>query len=98
MLDAKTGEVMAMVGQPSYNPNNRSSLKGEVYRNRAVTDVFEPGSTIKPLTIAAALESGKYTPDSRIDTSPGFLRVNQYIIRENEDHNYGVLNLAGIIA
>jgi len=98
MLDAKTGEVMAMVGQPSYNPNNRSGLKGELYRNRAVTDVFEPGSTIKPLTIAAALESGKYTPDSRIDTSPGFLRVNQYIIRENEDHNYGVLNLAGIIA
>ena len=98
MLDAKTGEVMAMVGQPSYNPNNRSELKGEQYRNRAVTDIFEPGSTIKPFTIAAALESGLYKADSRIDTAPGFLRVNNHTIRENEDHNYGVIDLAGVIS
>ncbi|MBF8268347.1 MAG: cell division protein [Gammaproteobacteria bacterium] len=98
MLDAKSGEVMAMVGQPSYNPNNRNDLKGELYRNRAVTDIFEPGSTIKPFTIAAALESGLYQVDSRIDTSPGFLRVNKYTIRENEDHNYGVIDLAEVIS
>jgi cell division protein FtsI (penicillin-binding protein 3) len=98
MLDAGTGEVMAMVGQPAYNPNNRSELKGELYRNRAVTDIFEPGSTIKPLTIAAALESGYYDRGSLIDTSPGYLRVSNHTIRENEAHNYGVIDLAGVIS
>lgn len=98
MLDAKTGEVMALVGQPSYNPNNRSGLKGEQYRNRAVTDVFEPGSTVKPFTIAAALTSGIYGLDSRIDTSPGYLLVNDHPIREDNNHNYGNIDLARIIS
>jgi cell division protein FtsI (penicillin-binding protein 3) len=98
MLDAGTGEVMAMVGQPSFNPNNRSVLRSELYRNRAVTDVFEPGSTIKPFTIAAALESGLYRKDTLIDTTPGFLRVSNHTIRENEYHDYGVLDMAGIIS
>ncbi len=62
MLDPRTGEVLAMVNQPSYNPNDRSQYRPDHYRNRAVTDIFEPGSSFKPLVIAAALESGAYTP------------------------------------
>jgi len=95
MLDARTGEVIAMVGQPSYNPNNRSGLKGEYFRNRVVTDVFEPGSTIKPFTIAAALESGFYTPDTKIDTHPGYFRVGNHTIRDTGD--YGVIDVATVI-
>ncbi len=95
ILDVKTGEVLAMVNQPSYNPNNRKKLKSKNFRNRAVTDVFEPGSTIKPFTIAAALESGKYRPTSKIDTSPGLFRVGTNIIRDHR--NYGVLDLKRII-
>jgi cell division protein FtsI (penicillin-binding protein 3) len=95
MLDAKTGEVITMVGQPSYNPNNRSGLKSEYYRNRAVTDLFEPGSTIKPFTIAAALESGLYRPDTSIDTRPGRLKVGNHTIRDIRD--YGVIDVATVI-
>ncbi len=95
MLDAKTGEVMAMVNQPSYNPNNRSGLKSEHFRNRAITDVFEPGSTLKPFTIAAALDSGLYDHSSRIPTSPGQLRVSDHTIKDEKD--YGVLDLTNIL-
>ncbi len=95
ILDVKTGEVLAMVNQPSYNPNNRRNLKSKNFRNRAVTDIFEPGSTIKPFTIAAALESGKYRPTSQIDTTPGLFRVGASIIRDHR--NYGVLDLTRII-
>ncbi|MEE8321502.1 MAG: penicillin-binding transpeptidase domain-containing protein [Gammaproteobacteria bacterium] len=95
MLDTRTGEVMALVGQPSYNPNNRSGLKSEYYRNRAVTDVFEPGSTLKPFTIAAALESGQYLPSTAIDTRPGYFKVGSHIIRDIR--NYGVIDLANVI-
>lgn len=95
MLDAKTGELMAMAVQPPFNPNNRSGLKSENYRNRAITDVFEPGSTLKPFTIAAALMSGKYDTDSRIDTGPGTVRVANHTIEDASD--YGSLDLAGII-
>lgn len=94
-LDVHTGEVLAMVNQPSYNPNNRSRLKPEELRNRAVTDMFEPGSTIKPFTVAAGLESGKYTPSSRFDTNPGTYRVYDKLVRDH--HNYGVIDLATII-
>lgn len=97
MLDARTGEVMALAGRPSYNPNNRSGLKSEQYRNRTVTDVFEPGSTVKPFTIAAALTSGMYTPGSVIDTSPGYLKINNYTIREDNNHNYKSIDLAHVI-
>ena len=95
MLDTRTGEVIAMVGQPSFNPNNRSDLKGEFYRNRAVTDVFEPGSTIKPFTIAAALQSGLYSPLTHVDTHPGFFKVGKHTIRDVRD--YGVIDVATVI-
>ncbi|MCH8078903.1 MAG: penicillin-binding protein 2 [Proteobacteria bacterium] len=95
MLDVNTGEIIAMVGQPSYNPNNRTGLKSGNYRNRALTDVFEPGSTLKPFTIAAALESGLYDLKTTIDTRPGFFKVGDHIIRDHR--NYGVLDLATII-
>jgi len=95
MLDVKTGEIIAMVGQPSYNPNNRTGLKSGHYRNRAVTDVFEPGSTLKPFTIATALESGLYDLKSTIDTRPGFFKVGDHTIRDHRD--YGVIDLATVI-
>jgi len=95
MLDVDTGEVLAMVNQGSYNPNDRSQLAAENLRNKAITDLFEPGSTMKPLTIAAALESGEYTVNSTIDTSPGFRRFGRFTIRDHR--NYGVLDLTEII-
>jgi len=95
MLDVKTGEIIAMVGQPSYNPNNRTGLKSGHYRNRALTDVFEPGSTLKPFTIATALESGLYNLKSTINTHPGFFKVGDHTIRDHRD--YGVIDLATVI-
>jgi len=95
VADARTGEIIALVNQPSFNPNNRGALKGENYRNRAVTDLFEPGSTMKPFTIAAALESGAYTPDSVIETAPGFYKVGRNTVRDIK--NFGTLNVAGVI-
>jgi cell division protein FtsI (penicillin-binding protein 3) len=96
ILDVKTGEVLAMVNQPTYNPNNRDSLRSSHYRNRAVTDVFEPGSTVKPFTVAMALESGKYQPDTLIDTKPGTLRLGPNTIHDT--HNYGLINVSTVIA
>jgi len=95
ILDPNTGEVLALVNQPSFNPNNRGDLKGDHYRNRAVTDVFEPGSTIKPFTIAAALESGRYAPDTSINTSPGYFKVGQSVV--SDIRNYGSLDVTGVI-
>ncbi|MDD3528884.1 MAG: penicillin-binding protein 2 [Gallionellaceae bacterium] len=77
VLDAHTGEVLAMVSVPSYNPNNRASMSRSGSRNRVVADVFEPGSTMKPFVVAAALESGTVTPETRIDTGPGWLMVGE---------------------
>ena len=77
VIDVDTGEVLAMVNQPSYNPNDREQLKPGLYRNRAATDIFEPGSSIKPFIMAAALASGQYRPDSVVDTSPGLLSSRQ---------------------
>lgn len=95
ILDAHTGEVLAMVNQPSYNPNNRSQLQPNAMRNRAVIDMFEPGSTMKPLTLAAALESGEYQVDTEINTHPGYIVVGR---KKLEDHrNYGVLTVAEIL-
>ena len=71
MLDARTGEVLALVNQPDYNPNNRANVTGRQTRNRSVTDIFEPGSTMKPFTIAAALEAGIVRPDTMIETGAG---------------------------
>ncbi|MBT4494252.1 MAG: penicillin-binding protein 2 [Gammaproteobacteria bacterium] len=96
VLDVETGQVLAMVNQPSYNPNNRKGLDLNAVRNRALTDAFEPGSTVKPFTVGVALQSGRYTPGSTIDTSPGFVRVGNFTIRDPRDR--GVINLGEIIA
>lgn len=96
VLDVETGEVLAMANQPSYNPHNKSNMTDfSVLRNRAMTDVFEPGSTIKAFTIAAALESGLYTPDTVIETSPGWMMVGGYEVKDSL--NYGTLTVARII-
>lgn len=95
MLDVETGEVLAMVNQPSYNPNNRKDLTGGKYRNRAVTDVLEPGSTIKPFIVAAALESRRFNPGTIVDTSPGLLRVGSNVVKDIK--NYGRIDLSTII-
>lgn len=95
VLDVNTGEVLAMVNQPSFNPNNRSELKGDRYRNRAVTDLIEPGSTIKPFTVAAALDAGSFNLASQIDTSPGYMRVSNSTVKDFR--NYGVVDLRTLI-
>lgn len=95
VLDVKTGEVLAMVNQPSYNPNHIEKDQGGRYRNRAMTDLFEPGSTIKAFSMASALESGKYNANSIIDTSPGVLNVSGNLIKD--EHNYGPMNLVKIL-
>ena len=96
VLDVKTGEVLAMVNQPTYNPNDRSQLAAERYRNRAITDIFEPGSSIKPLIAAAALESGQYRPSSIVDTAPGFIVVGPKKIEDAR--NLGRVSLTTILA
>ena len=95
VLDVHTGEVLAMVNQPSFNPNDRSNLSPDSIRNRAVTDMMEPGSTIKPFTILAALESGKFKPETVINTSPGYLKVAYKTFVDPRD--YGSLDLTGIL-
>jgi len=96
ILDVQSGEVLAMVNQPSYNPHNRTGLTDfSVLRNRAITDVFEPGSTIKPFTITAALESGIYEADTVIETSPGWMMINGAEVKDIL--NYGTLDLARLI-
>lgn len=96
VLDVKTGEVLAIVNQPTYNPNDRAQYSAARYRNRAITDIFEPGSSIKPLIVAAALESGQYRPSSIIDTSPGYVTIGA---KKIEDHrNLGRISLTTILA
>lgn len=95
MVDIKTGEILALVNQPAFNPNNRSELKASAVRNRVVTDIFEPGSTVKPFTVAAALMSGKVNIDSHINTHPGYIRLGNNTIRDHR--NYGDLDITGIL-
>ena len=95
ILDVRTGEVLAMVNQPAYNPNGSKAGRRNRFRNRALTDVFEPGSTMKPITVAAALESGRYTPTTRIDTRPGVLKVGRYEVKDAR--NFGLIDVATII-
>lgn len=95
VLDATTGEVMALANQPAFNPNNRSELLPQVIRNRAIIDMFEPGSTMKTFTVAAALQSGRYNVNSVIETSPGELSIGEYTIRDAR--NFGDLDLASIL-
>lgn len=95
LLDAKTGELLALVNEPDFNPNNLADREGDKFRNRAVTDTFEPGSTLKPFTVAMALERGAITPDSRVDTAPGTLQVGSDTVRDV--HDYGLLTAARVI-
>ncbi|GHA91045.1 peptidoglycan D,D-transpeptidase FtsI family protein [Modicisalibacter luteus] len=95
MMDARTGEVLAMANLPSYNPNNRAELDANGLRNQAITDAFEPGSVMKPLAMSAALETAKFSPETVIDTSPGWMRVDNFTIRDFR--NYGDLSMAGIL-
>ncbi len=94
-LDVDTGEVLAMASVPSFNPNNRSTLDIDAVRNRAVTDMFEPGSTLKPFTLVAALESGKFTTSSHFDTAPGTYRVLNKVVRDHS--NYGVIDMQTVL-
>lgn len=96
VLDVETGEVLAMVNQPAYNPNDRAQFSPKNYRNRAITDIFEPGSSLKPLIVAAALESGDYKPDSIIDTSPGSVQVGAKTIKDSS--NLGRISLTTLLA
>ncbi|WP_345779846.1 penicillin-binding protein 2 [Luteimonas galliterrae] len=95
VLDIATGEVLAMANLPSYNPNAVEVGNRDTHRNRAVTDVIEPGSTMKPLTVAAALEAGVITPRTIFDTNPGWIPNGRY--RTTDMHNYGVLDTTGVI-
>lgn len=96
VLDVSTGEVLAMVNQPAFNPNDREQMQAADYRNRAETDIFEPGSSIKPFWVAAGLAAGKYDPHSIIDTSPGFIKVGTKIFED--EHNLGAINIATVLA
>lgn len=95
VLNVKTGEILAMANVPSYNPNVRNKHVGPSYRNRAVTDVFEPGSTMKAFSIANALDSGKYTPETIIDTRPGWMMVDGNTIQDDAD--YGVISVTQVL-
>lgn len=95
VLDVRSGEVLAMVNQPSFNVNDRKQLQPQATRNRAVTDVFEPGSTMKPLTIAAALESGRWKSFYKVETAPGYMQVKGNTIRDHK--NYGDLDVGGVL-
>lgn len=96
ILDIVTGEVLAMANQPTYNPNDRAQYSAERYRNRAITDIFEPGSSIKPLIIAAALESGRYRANSIVDTAPGYVVVGPKKIED--PRNLGRISLTTVLS
>jgi len=96
VIDVTTGEVLAMVNQPTFNPNDRDQLTPGMYRNRAATDMLEPGSSIKPFVVAAALESGRYDENSRLDATAGFLKVGSMIVED--EHAIGVAGLETILA
>lgn len=95
MIDVRTGEILAMVNHPTYNPNNRRELNPQAMRNRAMVDVFEPGSTVKPFSIAAALGTGRWTPESTVDTGNGQFKIGRYTIRDVS--RGGLLDLTGVL-
>ncbi len=95
VLDAKSGEVLALANLPTYNPNNRSRLSGAQLRNRVITDTFEPGSTLKPFTIAVAIEEGKVRPDSMIATAGGTFSIGHATI--HDAHRFGDMTVAQVI-
>ncbi len=95
VLDAVTGEVLALANYPSYTPTKRANLVGAQLRNRALTDTFEPGSTMKPITVGIAMEAGRVSPQTLIDTGPGRYHMGGFTI--SDTHNYGVLSVEGVI-
>ncbi|MCG7981256.1 MAG: penicillin-binding protein 2 [Candidatus Thiodiazotropha lotti] len=95
ILDAQNGEILAMVNSPAYNPNDLQDRRSSKLRNRSVTDVFEPGSTIKPFAVAAAMEQGKFRPTTPIDVSPGYMKVGRYLVRDHR--NYGMIDVATVL-
>ncbi|WP_115719996.1 peptidoglycan D,D-transpeptidase FtsI family protein [Gallaecimonas mangrovi] len=95
VVDVHSGEVLAMASVPSYNPNNRATLKPYELRNRAITDVFEPGSTCKPLAMVAALEAGIVKPGDKVDTNPGWMRLGGRLV--SDEHDLGIIPLSTIL-
>ena len=95
VLDPKTGEVLAAVSYPDFNPNALVDRRGAGVRDRAITDTFEPGSTVKVITLAQALISGKYTPTTPINTNPGYYYIGRHRVRD--DGNYGLIDVTGVL-
>ncbi|NNF15841.1 MAG: penicillin-binding protein 2, partial [Gammaproteobacteria bacterium] len=96
VIDVPTGEILAMANQPGYNPNDRSQFSAARYRNRAATDILEPGSSLKPFIVAAALRSGEYDPQTPISTKPGYMKVGQLLVEDVV--NFGDLDLTGVLS
>ncbi|MBD2835875.1 penicillin-binding protein 2 [Pseudomonas sp. JM0905a] len=97
IVDVKTGEVLAMANQPTYNPNNRRNLQPAAMRNRAMIDVFEPGSTVKPISMAAALQTGRWKPENKVEVYPGSLQIGRYTIKDVSRTEGPILDLTGIL-
>ncbi|MDB6049855.1 MAG: peptidoglycan glycosyltransferase [Pseudomonas sp.] len=97
IMDVKTGEVLAMVNSPTYNPNNRRTMVPAAMRNRAIIDVFEPGSTMKPISMTAALDSGRWKPTDKVEVYPGTLQIGKYTIRDVTKTEGPILDLTGIL-
>ncbi|WP_446731544.1 peptidoglycan D,D-transpeptidase FtsI family protein [Pseudomonas sp. OTU5201] len=97
IVDVKTGEVLAMANQPTYNPNNRRNLQPAAMRNRAMIDVFEPGSTVKPISMSAALQSGRWKPEDKVEVYPGSLQIGRYTIKDVSRSEGPILDLTGIL-
>lgn len=97
VLDVETGEVLAMVNQPSFNPNLRVKLRDGRYRNRAVTDMFEPGSVMKTFSVLSALQHDQVTPTTLVDTSPGWMTVGGNVVKEDKNKNFGLIDVASIL-
>ena len=95
VMDVKTGEILALVNSPSYNPNNRPEKHGEVYRNRALTDIYEPGSVMKTFSMVSALASGQYKSNSTVNTAPGFIIVGGHKV--SDEHNLGLIDVATVL-
>ncbi|MEG5264617.1 penicillin-binding transpeptidase domain-containing protein [Pseudomonas sp. JDS28PS106] len=97
IMDVKTGEVLAMVNSPTYNPNNRRTMVPAAMRNRAIIDVFEPGSTMKPISMTTALDSGRWKPTDKVEVYPGTLQIGKYTIRDVTKTEGPILDLTGIL-
>jgi cell division protein FtsI (penicillin-binding protein 3) len=97
IMDVKTGEILAMVNQPTYNPNNRRNLQPAMMRNRAMIDVFEPGSTMKAISMSAAIETGRWKPTDTVEVYPGSLQIGKYTIKDVSKTEGPVLDLTGIL-